>query len=136
MADLFNTNNKLTIMRFEHQKQVALANITARTIRIMELEEEIIRMKNDIEAQNKVIAEQDKNIQIQAEQPQDDHSNVIPGVVETITFHGAITRLGVNVSGQRVVADVTVTNTKPVTLNQKIWLVFAPSACQVMGANE
>jgi hypothetical protein len=70
MADLFNTNNKLTIMRFEHQKQVALANITARTIRIMELEEEIIRMKNDIEAQNKVIAEQDKNIQIQAEAEQ------------------------------------------------------------------
>lgn len=70
MADLFNTNNKLTIMRFEHQKQVALANITARTIRIMELEEEIIRMKNDIEAQNKVIAEQEKNIQIQVEAEQ------------------------------------------------------------------
>ena len=71
MADLFNTNNKLTIMRFEHQKQVALANITARTIRIMELEEEIIRMKNDIEAQNKVIAEQEKNIQIQVEAEQE-----------------------------------------------------------------
>ena len=46
------------------------------------------------------------------------------GIVETITFHGAITRLGVNVSGQRVVADVTVANTKPVSLNQKIWLLF------------
>ena len=57
-------------MLFRSQKQVALANITARTIRIMELEEEIIRMKNDIEAQNKVIAEQDKNIQIQAEAEQ------------------------------------------------------------------
>lgn len=52
-------------MRFEHQKQVAVANITARTIRIMELQEEIARMNNDIEAQNKVIAEQEKNIQIQ-----------------------------------------------------------------------
>jgi hypothetical protein len=67
MADLFSTNNNLTIMRFEHQKQVAVANITARTIRIMELEEEIARMNADIEAQNKVIAEQDKNIQIQIE---------------------------------------------------------------------
>jgi uncharacterized coiled-coil protein SlyX len=67
MADLFNTNSNLTLMRFEHQKQVAVANITARTIRIMELEEEIARMNADIEAQNKVIAEQNKNIQIQIE---------------------------------------------------------------------
>jgi hypothetical protein len=65
MADLFSTNNNLTIMRFEHQKTVAKANIQARSIRILELQEEIERCNIDIEAQNKVIVEQDKNIQIQ-----------------------------------------------------------------------
>ena len=52
-------------MRFEHQKLVAQANIHARHIRIIELQEEIERCNLDIEAQKKVIAEQDKNIQIQ-----------------------------------------------------------------------
>ena len=65
MADLFSTNNSLTIMRFEHQKIVAQANIQARQIRILELQEEIERCNADIEAQKKVILEQDKNIQIQ-----------------------------------------------------------------------
>lgn len=75
-----------------------------------------------------------ENIQVQAEQPQRRDWNAIAGVVETITFHGAVTRLGVNASGQRVVADVTVANTKPVSLNQKIWLLFSPNVCQVMAA--
>lgn len=67
MADLFSTNNSLTIMRFEHQKTVAQANIQARHIRILELQEEIERCNLDIEAQKKVIVEQDKNIKIQLE---------------------------------------------------------------------
>jgi hypothetical protein len=70
MADLFSTNNNLTIMRFEHQKTVAKANIQARSIRILELQEEIERCNIDIEAQNKVIVEQDKNIQIQMDAEQ------------------------------------------------------------------
>jgi putative spermidine/putrescine transport system ATP-binding protein len=77
-----------------------------------------------------------ENIQVQVDQPRGKDWNVIPGVVETITFHGAVTRLGVNVSGQRVVADVTVANTRPVSLNQNIWLLFPPGACQVMPAIE
>jgi putative spermidine/putrescine transport system ATP-binding protein len=77
-----------------------------------------------------------ENIQVQTELSQRAGWNVAPGVVETITFHGAVTRLGVNVGGQRVVADVTVANTKPVSLNQKIWLMFPRSACQVMAAKE
>jgi len=67
MADLFSTNNNLTIMRLEHQKIVAQANIQARHIRILELQEEIERCNLDIEAQKKVIVEQDKNIKIQLE---------------------------------------------------------------------
>ncbi len=88
------------------------------------------------EGQDVVALVRPENIQVQSEQPQLKDWNVAPGVVETITFHGAVTRLGVNVSGQRVVADVTVANTKPVSLNQKIWLLFPASACQVMAAKE
>jgi putative spermidine/putrescine transport system ATP-binding protein len=83
-----------------------------------------------------VVLVRPENIQVQAEQPQREDWNVIPGRIETITFHGAVTRLGVNVSGQRVVADITVANTQPVSLNQRIWLLFPPDACQVMVAEE
>ncbi len=93
-------------------------------------------VKSFTDGQEVVALVRPENIQVQVEQPQRNDWNIIPGVVETITFHGAITRLGVNVSGQRVVADVTVANTKPVSLNQKIWLSFPPSACQVMAAKE
>lgn len=77
-----------------------------------------------------------ENIQVETEMLERPNWNIAPGTVETITFHGAVTRLGVNIGGQRVVADVTVANTKPVSLNQKIWLVFPRSACQVMAATE
>ena len=77
-----------------------------------------------------------ENIAVETEQPQMDGWNIISGEIETITFHGAITRLAVNASGQRIVADITIANTKPVSLNQKIWLKFPPEACQVMAAEE
>jgi putative spermidine/putrescine transport system ATP-binding protein len=83
-----------------------------------------------------VVLVRPENIQVQTEQPAEGSWNAIPGVVETITFHGAVTRLGVNAAGQRVVADITVSNTKPVALNQKIWLQFTPNVCQVMAEDE
>jgi putative spermidine/putrescine transport system ATP-binding protein len=86
--------------------------------------------------QSVVVLVRPENIQVQSEQPMRSNWNVIQGVIETITFHGAVTRLGVNVSGQRVVADITVANTEAVSLNQKIWLSFPSDACQVMAANE
>jgi len=88
------------------------------------------------DGQQVVVLVRPETIQVQPEQPINSNWNIIPGVVETITFHGASTRLGVNVSGQRVVADITVANIKPVSLNQKIWLLFPPDACQVMAVNE
>lgn len=91
---------------------------------------------NFLEGQNVVVLVRPENIQVQLEQSQASRWNAIPGVVETITFHGAVTRLGVNASGQRVVADITVANTKPVYLNQKVWLQFPPNVCQVMAENE
>jgi putative spermidine/putrescine transport system ATP-binding protein len=92
-------------------------------------------LKEFSDGQKVVVLVRPENIQVQPEQPAHQTGNVIAGEVETITFHGAVTRLGVNVSGQRVVADITVANTQPVTLNQKIWLVFSPEACQVMAEN-
>jgi putative spermidine/putrescine transport system ATP-binding protein len=77
-----------------------------------------------------------ENIQVQTTRPESSDLNILPAVVETITFHGAVTRLGTNVAGQRVVADITVSLTEPVVLNQRIWLVFPPSACKVMAAEE
>jgi putative spermidine/putrescine transport system ATP-binding protein len=88
------------------------------------------------EGQQVVVLVRPENIQVQPEEPERPGWNVAAGTVETITFHGAVTRLGVNVGGQRVVADVTVANTKPVALNQRIWLMFPASACQVMAAKE
>ena len=75
-------------------------------------------------------------IQVEMEADPQPSVNAIPGMVETVTFHGAVTRLGVNVYGQRVVADVTETNTGVINLNQKVWLTFPPEVCQVMVQNE
>ncbi len=86
--------------------------------------------------QSVVVLVRPETIQVQVERPQQENCNIIPGVVETITFHGAVTRLGVNINGQRVVADITVANTQPVSLNQKLWLTFPPEACQVMAVEE
>ena len=80
MADLFSTNNNLTIMRFEHQKLVAQANIQARRIRILEIQEEIERCEIDIEAQKKVIIEQDKNIKIQLDAEEKKKQEAAPKV--------------------------------------------------------
>jgi putative spermidine/putrescine transport system ATP-binding protein len=86
--------------------------------------------------QKVVVLVRPENISIRATQPESQDRNVMAGVIETITFHGAVTRLGVNVNGQRVSADITVANTEPITLNQKIWLTFSPEACQVMVEKE
>jgi putative spermidine/putrescine transport system ATP-binding protein len=93
-------------------------------------------LKEFNEGQSVVVLVRPETIQVQAEKPQEENSNIILGMVETITFHGAVTRLGVNVSGQRVVADITVANTQPVSLNQRLWLTFSPEACQVMAVEE
>jgi putative spermidine/putrescine transport system ATP-binding protein len=83
--------------------------------------------------QEVVVLVRPENIQVHSIKPDKKGWNILEGVVETITFHGAVTRLGVHVNDQqRVVADVTVTGNDEVTLNKIIWLSFPPSACQVM----
>jgi putative spermidine/putrescine transport system ATP-binding protein len=86
--------------------------------------------------QSVVVLVRPENIQVQAEQSRQKSWNSISGEVETITFHGAVTRLGVNANGQRIVADITAANTQPISLNQKIWLLFPPDACQVMAVED
>lgn len=65
MADISSKNRNLIIKRHEYAKLVALSNIQAREIRIIELEEEIERNHNDVNAQRKVIAEAEANIKQQ-----------------------------------------------------------------------
>jgi len=82
--------------------------------------------------QEVVVLVRPENIQVQKEKPDKREWNVLEGVVETITFHGAVTRLGVRALDHRIVADVTVANDETLSLNKTVWLSFAPSACQVM----
>jgi putative spermidine/putrescine transport system ATP-binding protein len=93
-------------------------------------------MKGFTDGQRVVVLVRPETIHVEPDRPQHDGWNILPGEVETITFHGAVTRLGVNLHGQRVAADITVANTKPISLNQRIWLQFAPAACQVMAIDE
>lgn len=69
-------------------------------------------------------------------QPDTSSGNTVPGTVETITFHGAVTRLGVHVNQQRVVADITMTSSEHISLNKKVWLSFKSDACKVMAVDE
>lgn len=85
--------------------------------------------------QNVVVLVRPEYIQISLEQPERSGFNIIPGVVETITFHGAVTRLGVNANNHRIVADINVAETEPVALNQKVWLIFSAGACKVMAVD-
>jgi putative spermidine/putrescine transport system ATP-binding protein len=93
-------------------------------------------LKGFTDGKRVVVLVRPETIQVEPDQPQRNGWNIIPGEVETITFHGAVTRLGVNLHGQRVVADITVANRKPISLNQTIWLLFPPEACQVMAVDE
>jgi putative spermidine/putrescine transport system ATP-binding protein len=93
-------------------------------------------LKGFNEGQRAVVLVRPETIQVQPDPPERKGWNIIPGEVETITFHGAVTRLGVNIYGQRVAADITVAHTKSISLNQKLWLLFSPDACQVMAVDE
>jgi len=67
MPDIHSGNRKLFIMKYEHQQLVAKAQIHAKDIKILELNDEIERCKGDMEAQKKLIKEMDDNIKQQKE---------------------------------------------------------------------
>jgi len=84
-----------------------------------------------------VVLVRPENIAVHHARPQDEGWNHMEGVVETVTFHGSVTRLGVNVGGRKVSADITADQRgKGFSLNQRVWLSFSPEACQVMPREE
>lgn len=79
-----------------------------------------------------VVLVRPENVEVYDQLPIGDLHNVFEGEIDTITFHGAITRLGINASGKIITADVTVTGRTPLAHNQHVWLSFEPAYCQVM----
>jgi len=90
------------------------------------------KLNNLKNGQNVVVLVRPECIQVSSTQPNKHLCNIIQGTVETITFHGAVTRLGVNVNHHQVMADITVASSEPISLNQPVWLSFEPDTCQVM----
>jgi putative spermidine/putrescine transport system ATP-binding protein len=83
-----------------------------------------------------VVLVRPESIRVQEEKETREGWNSFQGVIETVTFHGAVTRLGVNVGGQRVVADITFSSSNPISLGQQVWLAFMAQNCQVMTKNK
>lgn len=79
-----------------------------------------------------VVLVRPESIQLKPEKDNRTGSNSLQGVIETVTFHGAVTRLGVNIGDQRVVADVTSSSGSTISLGQSVWLSFLCVNCQVM----
>jgi precorrin-3B methylase len=67
MADLNTKSREYIIKKHEYSKLIALSLIQAKEIRMIELQEEIERCKTEIDAQNVLIKESEKNINEQKE---------------------------------------------------------------------
>jgi putative spermidine/putrescine transport system ATP-binding protein len=93
------------------------------------------KLSDFTEGQNVVVLVRPELITVSGTQPYANMGNIIQGTVETITFHGAVTRLGVHVNQQRVVADITMNSSESISLNQEVWLSFKPDACKVMAVD-
>jgi putative spermidine/putrescine transport system ATP-binding protein len=58
--------------------------------------------------------------------------NRLPGVVDTVTFLGSVRRVGVEVTGQRLVADVPVLTSGALTRGMRVELTFPVAACRLL----
>jgi putative spermidine/putrescine transport system ATP-binding protein len=79
-----------------------------------------------------VILIRPENVEVFDEKPVDLRNNLFEGEIETLTFHGAITRLGINAAGKHITADVNLTGRSMLKHHQHVWLDFRPEYCQVM----
>jgi len=79
-----------------------------------------------------VVLVRPENIEVFDQRPSGMLVNIFEGEIETITFHGAITRLGINAGGKIITADVTITGRSALTHHQHVWLSFGSDYCQVM----
>lgn len=94
------------------------------------------KLKNITNGQEVVVLVRPEHILVKTEPEKCKGWNIIKGAIETITFHGAVTRLGVNVNNRRVIADLAAADNESVALGQPIFLMFPTSACQVMVVNK
>ena len=79
-----------------------------------------------------VVLVRPENLEIFSQKPDTNIPNIIEGVVDTITFHGAITRLGISTGERVVTADVNIAGRELLSYHQKIWIALRPEYCQVM----
>ncbi|MGB9641110.1 MAG: ABC transporter ATP-binding protein [Anaerolineales bacterium] len=94
---------------------------------------QVADMRQFSKGEDVVVLVRPESIQIQFEPTPQPNRNLLEGVIETVTFHGAVTRIGVNVHSQRIVADITYSSSNPISLGQHCWLTFRSENCQVMG---
>jgi putative spermidine/putrescine transport system ATP-binding protein len=82
-----------------------------------------------------VVLVRPENVEVFDKKPLGKTDNLFEGEIDTITFHGAITRLGINSNGMIITADVTVDGRSLLSHHQKIWFSFRSDVCQVMKIN-
>ncbi len=71
-----------------------------------------------------------EKVQVYMSCPSNISHNLFEGTVETITFHGSTTRLGVRVGSKLMTADVA--GKEIYSYDQKVWVSFQSDACQVL----
>jgi putative spermidine/putrescine transport system ATP-binding protein len=73
-----------------------------------------------------------ENVEVFVEKPSEGKVNLFEGVIDTITFHGAITRLVITSVGKQITADVNLSGRTMLSHHQKVWFSFRPEYCQIM----
>jgi len=73
-----------------------------------------------------------ENVEVFESEPDANRTNLFEGVIDTLTFHGAITRLGITAGNKHITADVNLMGRTMLAHHQKVWLSFRPEYCQVM----
>jgi len=73
-----------------------------------------------------------ESILLHAQAPDLPRANILEGIVKTMTFMGAVTRIVVDVEDERIIVDAPAGQELSIAYAQHVWLSFAPEACQVM----
>ncbi|MEN6572334.1 MAG: ABC transporter ATP-binding protein [Anaerolineaceae bacterium] len=91
------------------------------------------RVKSFSQGSRVVALVRPENVEVFDVKPSETRLNLFEGVIETLTFHGAITRLGIIASGgKHITADVNLTGRDMLAHHQMVWFSFRPEYCQVM----
>lgn len=90
------------------------------------------RIKSFSKGSRVVVLVRPENVEVFDNKPSDVNTNLFEGTIDTLTFHGAITRLGITSGDKHITADVNLTGRSMLSHHQKVWLTFRPEYCQVM----